>query len=127
MKIHPFQTHIRWVESEVMSTIEDKLNWKRNPNILSSARGDCDIAILRSYLYKKTLGFNDKDCELSAMIRDNQISREEAFERLDFEGNVSEDLIKQIFYDLRLDYSDLYESLKYNFLLEFLHTSNFAN
>lgn len=107
LKIEPFVSHIRWKEKEVISTIENELKWKKNPNTESTWRGDCDIALLKLYLYKKTLGFNDKDDGLSSLIRDGQINRKEALERLKKEGEIPEEVIKKIFDRLGLNYANL--------------------
>ncbi len=112
LKISPFWNYIRWKEYEVITTIENQLNWKKNPNTVSTGRGDCDIALLKLYLYKKTIGFNDKDDDLSNLIRDNQISREEALKRLEKEGDIPEKVIKNIFDKLGLDYSYLNIALR---------------
>ena len=111
LTIAPFNSYIRWDEKEVISTIKNKLNWKEYPNIESTSRGDCDIALLKLYLYKKTLGFNDKDDDLSSLIRLGQISREEALERLKKE-EIPEEVIKEIFDKLGLNYSDLKSALR---------------
>lgn len=94
--IKPYYAHIRWEEKKVISTIENKLNWKKNPLIESTWRGDCDIALLKLYLYKKLLGFNDKDDGLSALIRDGQISRKEALVKLEQKSHIPEIAIKNI-------------------------------
>jgi len=112
LEISPFWTHIRWKENEVISTIKNELKWAKNPNTESTWRGDCDVALLKLYLYKKTLGFNDKDDGLSSLIRDNQISREEALERLNKEGEIPEKVVKEIFDKLGLNYSDLKIALR---------------
>ena len=104
--ISPCESYIKWDEKEVISTIKNKLNWKECPNTESTSRGDCDVALLKLYLYKKTLGFNDKDDDLSSLIRAGQISREEALERLKKE-EIPEVIIKEIFDKLGLNYSDL--------------------
>lgn len=112
LKIAPFYNYIKWTENKVISTIENNLGWKKDPRITSKSRGDCDIALLKAYLYKKTLGFNDRDCEFSAMIRDRQMTREEALERLDREGDIPKDIIKEIFDNLQINYQDLEKSLR---------------
>ena len=109
--IGPFVSYIKWDEKEVISTIKNKLNWKECPNIESTSRGDCYIALLKLYLYKKTLGFNDKDDDFSSLIRAGQLSREGALERLKKE-EISEEVIKEIFNKLGLSYSDLERSLR---------------
>lgn len=62
---------------------------------------------------QKTLGFNDKDDGLSCLIKDGQISRQEALERVNKEGEIPKEVIKSIFDKLGLNYSDLKVALKH--------------
>ena len=103
---------MRWLEHDVISTIKNELKWEENPDARSTWRGDCVVALLKLYLYKKTLGFNDKDDGLSCLIRDNQISRQEALERLNKEGELPEKVIKHIVDRLGLNYADLKIALR---------------
>jgi hypothetical protein len=105
--IGAFYSYIRWEESKVMSTIQNELMWKKRSDTESSWRGDCDVALLKLYLYKKTLGFNDKDDGFSCLIRDEQMSREEAMMRLEEEGKVPDEAIRDIFTRLGLDFNSL--------------------
>lgn len=105
--VSPFYSYIRWEEEEIVAALENELDWKKNPNTESTWRGDCYIALLKLDLYKKTLGFNDKDDGLSDLIRDKQISREEALERLSKEQEISEESHAELFEKIGLDYSDL--------------------
>ena len=61
---------------------------------------------LKLYVYKKVLGFNDKIDNLCHLVRDSQLSREEALERLNIEEEISEDVIKDILDNYQLDYID---------------------
>jgi len=108
----PFFSYIYWKENEVIAAIENELKWKKNPNTGSTWRGDCEIALLKLYLYKKMLGYNDKDDGLSSLVRDNQIPRAEALMRLEKEANISEEPIKQLFNKIGLNFSDLKNALR---------------
>ncbi|MBE9489374.1 MAG: hypothetical protein IMY67_03690 [Bacteroidetes bacterium] len=107
LDIAPYYDYIKWDEKKVVSTIKNELGWEENMDAQSSWRGDCDIALLKLYLYKKMLGFNDRDEALSYLIRDGQISRDEALERLEKEGNIHEKKIKSILDSIGLKLSDL--------------------
>lgn len=96
IRIYPFHTYIRWEEKKVIDVIEKELKWQKNSQTGSTWRGDCDTALLKLYLYKKLLGYNDKDDSLSDLIRDEQLSREEALQRLEREHEISETAIKNI-------------------------------
>jgi hypothetical protein len=111
LTVRPFKSFIRWEEQELISRIENGLNWRKHPSTESSWRGDCDIALLKLYLYKKLLGFNDKDEGLSYLVRDGQISRDEALHRLEGEGEIPEEIVREIFDRLELNFSDLKTAL----------------
>ncbi|MBN1970755.1 MAG: hypothetical protein JW870_15415 [Candidatus Delongbacteria bacterium] len=103
-KISPFHKYIRWEEEKIIDVLENKLGWKRNKKTGSTWRGDCDIALLKLYLYKELLGYNDKDDSLSDLIRDGQISREKALNRLEGEQFISERLIRYIVEKNNIDF-----------------------
>ncbi len=104
LPVRAFGTYIRWEEERVVNTIQNELNWKKRSNTESSWRGDCDIALLKLYLYKQTIGFNDKDDGFSCLIRDGQMTREEALSRVSDEGEIPEKVIIEIMNGLGLDF-----------------------
>jgi hypothetical protein len=104
--LEPFLNNIRWEEKKVMSTIEKELNWKKNPDIKSTWRGDCSIALLKLYVYNEILGFNDKVEGLSYLIRDGQITRDEALERIKNETQVPDEIVTEILSGIGLHFSD---------------------
>ena len=84
----------------------------RYNNVTSTWRADCKLALLKLYIYKYALGYNDKLPYLCNLIRDGQISREEALARLDEEETISEDIIKEILHDFDISYIDFKAALK---------------
>ena len=110
--IYPYQDFIHWQEMNIINTLETELKWKRNANTKSTWRGDCDIALIKLYLYKKLLGFNDKDDSLSDLIRDGQLTREEALSRLEEEQYISESVIKNILDQNNIDYNSFNKVLQ---------------
>ena len=112
LRISPFYSFIRWEEEALISTINDELDWRETPGAESTWRGDCDIALLKLYLYQKTLGYNDRDEGLSHLIRDGQIGREEALERLKEEGKISEEVVREILDKHGLDFQALKMALE---------------
>lgn len=110
--ISPYFQYIRWEEKVIVSTLENRLNWKKNSMVKSTWRGDCDIALLKLYLYKHILGFNDKDDGLSDLIRDGQITREQALSRIEDESHVPDIVIKNLFGRIGLDYKDFESALE---------------
>ena len=107
----PFYRFIRWEEKEVVRTIRERLGWQSPEYGKSTWRTDCKISILKNYLYREILGFNDKEDGLSCLVRAGQITREEALERAIKENEISEDLIAGFVEDLGLRYSDLQAAL----------------
>src|SRR5690554_3866549 len=87
-RIKPFMNYIRWEKNKIENTIKNELEWERYPGLASAYRGDCQIGIIRQFLYNKMLGYNDKDDHLSCLIRDNQISREEALLKIKSEKEI---------------------------------------
>jgi hypothetical protein len=87
--IDPYWMYIKWEEKEVTSTIKKEFDWKNFPGMKSTWRGDCYIGPIRQYLYYALLGYSDKDVHLSGLIRDGQITREEAMNRITEENNSS--------------------------------------
>ncbi len=78
--------YIEWNEQKVLSTIKKKLNWKVSDFSTSPWRFDCLISVLKNYLYKKSIGFTEKDEILSNMIREKMITKEEALRRMESEN-----------------------------------------
>ena len=104
--VQPF-LFVRWVEKEVVEKIETELNWKKNPDHASTWRGDCDIALIKLYLYKHLLGFSDKDDGLSCLIRDKQITREEALNRIEKESEIPEKIVEDILTKNGINFTEL--------------------
>jgi hypothetical protein len=92
--IDPYWMFIRWDEKQVMSTLKEKLDWKNFPGMKTTWRGDCYIGPIRQFLYYAMLGYSDKDAHLSALVRDGQITRAEALERITEENESSLDSVK---------------------------------
>ncbi len=110
--INFFYQYIRWEEKLIENTLKEKLNWERYPGLTTSYRGDCEIGIIRQFLYFKLLGYNDKDDHLSCLIRDNQISREEAINRICGQHNISVEMLKKTCKKAGIEYSKLEEIIK---------------
>lgn len=111
--ISPFYNHLHWKENDVVATVTRELNWESNPKSRSTWKADCSIAFLKSNMYRSTLGFNDKDDHLSWLVRDGQINREEAMDRLrSEEQEIPKDVIEDIMAQLGIDYLDFESALK---------------
>jgi hypothetical protein len=76
-----FFDYIYWNEKEIVATITKELDWKGASDATTTWRIDDAAYPLMNYLYYKLVGFTEHDEMYSKMIREGQISREEALER----------------------------------------------
>lgn len=104
--------YIEWNEEKILSTINDKLKWRKYIHSESSWRSDCKVSLLKDYLFLETIGFTKKDDQLSEMIREHVITREKALERLTKENVIPQQVITEIFDELQLNFADLLVALK---------------
>lgn len=100
-KIYLFR-FIEWNEEEVMRTITNELGWRIPEKMTSSWRSDCNINVIRQYLYRETLGFTKNEELLSQLIRSGKITRVKAMERLKRENDIDPDLLADVFKDLEI-------------------------
>lgn len=76
-----FFDYIYWCEEEIVSTVMRELNWKSADDATTTWRiGDSAYPLI-DYIYYKLVGFTEHDEMYSKMIREGQISREEALAR----------------------------------------------
>jgi hypothetical protein len=94
--IHPFYQYIHWVEEKLEDVLFNKLQWATPEGSKNSARFGCEVDTLRQYLYYRTLGYNDTHVDLSYLIRDGQLSRLKAAEKLESSLAIPEDYIRYI-------------------------------
>jgi hypothetical protein len=113
--ICPEMRHVRlfefipWDEKEIMTVIQDKLGWRNYAYSRSPWRSDCKINLLRNHLYKETLGFTKNEELVSNMIRLGKISRDEGLARVEYEGVISEQFLREFLEEVRIPY-EVYES-----------------
>ena len=100
--------YIKWDEKEVISTITDNLGWRKSSEVASSWRFDCRLDYVRRLMYATTIGVSELRDLFSKMIREGQITREEALERLKTEDIVPKDVAEDVLADLGLELSDLH-------------------
>jgi len=74
--------HTKWNEADCIETVRSKLGWELPPGCVVSWKADCDFADIKNYMFYKTTGATYTDAMLSNMIRDGQITREEAMKQL---------------------------------------------
>ena len=77
-----FYDYIPWNEKEVLSTIYSQLDWKgASDDTTITWRIDDAAYPLMNYIYYHLVGFTEHDEMYSRLIREGQISREEALKR----------------------------------------------
>lgn len=109
--IHPFYEHIHWVEKDLEHVLFNELKWEIPEGAKNSSRFGCEVDTLRQYLYLRTLKYNDTHVDLSYLIRDNQLTREEAFEVLESSLDISEEYIKYIINKAGVDADEFFFQL----------------
>lgn len=81
---------IEWDESLIYKTIEEELGWKASS--VGKEHTDCMINPVKCYLRVQRWGFGSKTQKLAALVRDGQMSREEALLQAREEQQVPENL-----------------------------------
>jgi tRNA(Ile)-lysidine synthase TilS/MesJ len=92
IKIIQFFDYIEYDEKKMLSVVASKLNWKKDENLDASWRFDCQVHAIIDYMFRKKLGFTEKDEMYSLMIRNGKLTRAEALERIEKETKVEKKL-----------------------------------
>jgi hypothetical protein len=98
--------YLKWKEKEVESIITRELKWRKSDEIASSWRFDCRLDYVRRLLYASTIGVTELRDLFSKMIREGQITREDALERLKIENTVSKDVVENVLNQLGMKMTD---------------------
>jgi hypothetical protein len=77
-----FWDYIYWNESEIVATVGSKLGWQGAADHTTTWRIDDSAYPLINYLYYKLVGFTENDEMYSKMIREGQLTRNEALTRV---------------------------------------------
>ena len=78
-----------WNEKEIQRALEE-MGWKLPPGCNSYWKSDCTLAEIKNYMFKETLGVNYSDTFFSNMVRNGILTREEALNRMEKEGRMSQ-------------------------------------
>ncbi len=95
-RVLPYYNYLEWNEKVIENILFNELHWKIPEGTHHSGRFGCEIDALRSYLFLRTLGYNDANVDLSGMIRDGEMTRTEAMSKLDENQYIPDDYIKYI-------------------------------
>ena len=99
--------YLKWNEKEVMSTISDKLGWQKSPEVASPWRFDCRLDYVRRKMYAKTIGVSELRDLFSKMIREGQLTKDEALSRLSVEEIVPMSVVDDVLADLDMKAHEL--------------------
>jgi len=81
-KILGIYDYIKWDRREIVSTIEEHLDWSRPDGAISSWRFDCPLIDLVNYVWVKASGFPKAFFGYTSMVRTGTMTREEALSQL---------------------------------------------
>lgn len=90
-----------WDETECNNALKE-IGWILPHGCNSSKKADCIFAELKNMMFRESIGANYIDFLFSNLIRYGIISREEALKRIEKEGKVSLDRLKETYYLLNL-------------------------
>ena len=74
-------------------------------------RSDCKVNLLRNHLYKVTLGFTKNDELVSSMIRLGDLSREDSLTRVEREGIISDEFLREFLQEIGVRYQEYEDGL----------------
>jgi len=77
-----FYDYIYWNEKDIISTITNEVGWKGANDAKTTWRVDDTAYPLINYLYYNLVGFTEHDEMYSKMIREHQLKRQDAMNRL---------------------------------------------
>jgi hypothetical protein len=86
--------YIEWNEREVVSRIKSELTWDHPGESDSSWRFDCWVGHMKDFMYMGTLGMTERDDFYAKMVREGQMTREDALQRLEKENKLHLDEIR---------------------------------
>jgi glucosamine--fructose-6-phosphate aminotransferase (isomerizing) len=73
--------YIRWDEKTIVNTIRSEYNWEIETDTTTTWRIGDGTAAFYNYIYQTIAGFTEDDCMLANMVREGDISRDEAMQR----------------------------------------------
>jgi hypothetical protein len=108
-RVSPF-AFIGWSEDYIVDTIKYRVKWNECANWPTTWRADCKVHWLKEFLYKETLGFTKNDDNLSGMVREGMITREEALTRLSKFNDLPESYLAEFVAEHGVDFRQLREA-----------------
>ncbi|MDD5082502.1 MAG: hypothetical protein PHU08_03915 [Dehalococcoidales bacterium] len=81
-----FYDYIYWKENEIVSTVR-KIGWQGAADATTTWRIDDSAYPVINYIYLRLVGFTEHDEMYSRLVREGQITREEALRRCEADHN----------------------------------------
>lgn len=88
--------YVPWDEQEILRRLQTELDWDYPRVLRSSWRFDCRVKHLLDLMYLRTLGMTDKDDFYAKLVREGQMSRDVALQRLAVENVVHLDEVETL-------------------------------
>lgn len=98
--------YVRWNEAEINSTLIDQYDWETAVDTQTTWRIGDATAPFYNYIYRSVAGFTEHDTFLSNQIREGDITRAEAIERVEIYNRPRYENIKWYLDAIGLDYAD---------------------
>ena len=94
---------------EYTEIIKNDLNWKQLPHSYPANSTNCDLNLLGSYFSMKEFGFTHFHIEMSKLIREGNLSREEAMKalKMDIDNGVDAEIVDRILNILNCSRDDI--------------------
>ncbi len=106
-----FYDYIYWDEKQIVSTVCDELGWMGADDTSATWRIDDAAYPLINYLYYRLVGFTEHDELYSKMVREGQLTRDEALERCLADHKPRLSLIRKDFEELEVTRKQVDEAL----------------
>ncbi len=103
--------YIPWKEQEIIARIKKEFGWEKPDYLDSTWRFDCQVALLKDLIYSKSFGITEKDDLYSKMVREGELTREEALKRLENENKIHPEQTRRLVAEAGIDYDHFLEVL----------------
>ena len=103
--------YVRWNEETVNNTLINEYQWELDDETPTTWRIGDGTAAFYNYIYYKTAGFTENDTLRSNQIREGDITREEALEKVEKENCIRPNSLKWYFETIDVDMEKTLESV----------------
>ena len=101
--------YLSWEEEKIDKTIIDFFDWEIDPKSKTTWRIGDGTAAFYNYIYLMACGFNENDTFRSNQIREGQLTREVAYNKLISENEPRWDSMQWYFNTIQVDFNNAIE------------------